>query len=81
MAPKSKKKPVLDEALVELESLVERLESGDLPLVDAMREFERGVELTRYCQDALKDAEQKVEILMQKTKAAAPEAFDEQDED
>jgi exodeoxyribonuclease VII small subunit len=48
-----------------LESLVEELESGDLPLDKAMKKFEEGIKLTRGCQAALKEAEQKVEILMQ----------------
>ena len=41
----------------------ERLEQGDLPLEEALKQFERGVALTRACQSALKAAEQKVEIL------------------
>jgi exodeoxyribonuclease VII small subunit len=48
----------------ELEALVERLEKGDLPLEEALKQFERGIALTRACQTALKAAEQKVEILM-----------------
>ncbi len=59
------KKPVnLEKALADLESLVDELESGDLPLEKAMRKFEEGIKLTRSCQAALKDAEQKVEILL-----------------
>jgi exodeoxyribonuclease VII small subunit len=45
---------------------VERLEHGDLPLEDSLAAFERGVMLTRACQSALKEAEQKVEILLKK---------------
>jgi len=52
--------------MAELESLVERLEQGDLPLEESLKAFERGVQLTRSCQSALKDAEQKVEILLKK---------------
>ncbi len=48
----------------ELEALVERLEHGELPLEEALRQFERGVALTKACQAALKAAEQKVEILL-----------------
>jgi exodeoxyribonuclease VII small subunit len=59
------KKPVnLEKALADLESLVDELESGDLPLEKAMKKFEEGIKLTRSCQAALKDAEQKVEILL-----------------
>lgn len=63
----------LEKSLAELESLVERLEGGELSLEDALKEFERGVKLTRECQTALKDAEQKVEILLNKTDDAEPE--------
>ena len=50
-------------ALVELESLVERMEAGDLSLEDSLAAFERGVKLTRHCQSALKNAELKVKVL------------------
>ena len=53
-----------EKALAELETLVGRLERGDLPLDEALKTFERGVELTRHCQAALKTAQQKVEILL-----------------
>ncbi len=55
----------LEKSLAELEELVEELESGDLPLEKAMKKFEAGIKLTRGCQAALKEAEQKVEILLQ----------------
>jgi exodeoxyribonuclease VII small subunit len=54
----------LEKSLSDLEALVEELESGDLPLDKAMKKFEEGIKLTRGCQAALKDAEQKVEILL-----------------
>jgi exodeoxyribonuclease VII small subunit len=56
--------PDFEASLEELEALVERLERGDLPLEDALRNFERGVQLTRQCQGALTEAQQKVEILL-----------------
>ena len=55
----------LEKALADLENLVEELESGELPLEKAMKKFEEGIKLTRGCQAALKEAEQKVEILLQ----------------
>ena len=61
----SKKAVNLEKALSDLESIVDELESGDLPLEKAMKKFEEGIKLTRNCQSALKDAEQKVEILLQ----------------
>jgi exodeoxyribonuclease VII small subunit len=65
----------LEKSLEELEALVTRLESGDLPLEQALKEFEHGVKLTRQCQAALQEAEQKVEILLKKTASAEPSAF------
>ena len=59
------KKINLEKSLTELEALVEELESGDLPLEAAMKKFEEGIKLTRGCQAALKEAEQKVQILLQ----------------
>ena len=71
----------LEKSLEELEALVVRLESGDLPLEQALKEFERGVKLTRQCQAALTQAEQKVEILLKKTATAEPTPFADSDEE
>jgi exodeoxyribonuclease VII small subunit len=60
----AKKTVNLEKALNQLEELVEELESGDLPLEKAMKKFEEGIKLTRGCQAALKEAEQKVDILL-----------------
>jgi len=59
----------------DLEQLVERLEQGDLPLEESLAAFERGVILTRTCQSALKEAEQKVEILLKKAGEPVIESF------
>ncbi len=61
----AKKNINLEKSLADLEALVEELENGDLPLDKAMKKFEEGIKLTRGCQAALKEAEQKVEILLQ----------------
>ncbi len=50
--------------MAELETVVGRLEQGDVPLEDALKAFEQGVALTRACQQALAAAEQKVEVLL-----------------
>ncbi len=55
----------LEQALEELKTLVEKMEGGELHLAEALKDFERGVLLTRHCQKLLSDAEQKVQILMQ----------------
>jgi exodeoxyribonuclease VII small subunit len=72
----AKKTVNLEKSLADLEALVEELESGDLPLEKAMKKFEDGIKLTRACQAALKDAEQKVEILVQSAGGDELQAFD-----
>lgn len=59
--------PDFETSLAELEAIVEKLEQGDLSLDDSLKQFERGVQLTRACQTALKQAEQKVEILLRRS--------------
>jgi exodeoxyribonuclease VII small subunit len=54
-----------EKSLQELESLVELMEKGDLTLEESLRHFERGIAVTRACQKALAEAEQKVQILVQ----------------
>jgi exodeoxyribonuclease VII small subunit len=71
-------KPIdFEKSLAELESLVERLERGDVPLDEALRTFERGVALTRHCQACLQAAQQKVEILLRRSGQPAVQPFEE----
>ena len=65
-----------EESLSELETLVETLEQGELSLEDSLKTFERGMELTRTCQQALKEAEQKILILSDNRVEAELEPFD-----
>ena len=67
--------PDFEQALAELEALVARLERGDLPLEEALKTFERGVELTRHCQGSLKAAQQRVEILLRRNGQPEAEPF------
>ena len=76
MTEKKIDSPSFEEALTELESLVETLEHGELSLEESLKAFERGVKLTRTCQDALKQAEQKIQILSGKGNDEALEPFD-----
>ena len=75
MTEKNIKSPSFEEALTELESLVETLEHGELSLEESLKTFERGVKLTRTCHDALKQAEQKIQILSGKESCVALEPF------
>ncbi|MDH3508956.1 MAG: exodeoxyribonuclease VII small subunit [Gammaproteobacteria bacterium] len=70
----------LEKALSDLEKLVDELESGELPLEKAMKKFEQGIELTRNCQTALKDAEQRVEILLKSAGGEKLEEFEVDDD-
>jgi exodeoxyribonuclease VII small subunit len=54
----------LEKAMTELEEIVEQLESGDQSLDKSLQQFERGVKLSRDCQAALDEAEQKVQVLI-----------------
>jgi exodeoxyribonuclease VII small subunit len=78
---RNSKAPEFEEALTELEALVERLEHGDLPLDEALKLFERGVALTRHCQTALQAAQQKVEILLKRGGELRAEPFEEDGDD
>ena len=64
----------------ELETLVETLEQGDLPLEASLQAFERGVALTRLCQQALDEAEQKVKMLSGETDASELTPFEDDHE-
>ena len=78
--PKKTSQPDFEKALAELESLVENLERGELPLEETLKQFERGIELTRSCQKALQSAEQRVEILLAGSETETTEAYGETDE-
>lgn len=79
MARKSAQEPDFEAALRELEALVEKMEQGELSLEDSLAHFERGIKLSRRCQQALQAAEQKVEILMQKNAREEIAPFDSED--
>lgn len=64
MTTAAKKNLNLEKAMGDLEQIVEQLEGGDLSLEKSLAQFEKGVKLSRECQAALTEAEQKVQILM-----------------
>jgi exodeoxyribonuclease VII small subunit len=73
--PKKKTSTLFEDSLAELELLVSRLEQGDISLEESLSSFERGVHLTRTCQSALQEAEQKVQILLEKNGTLTLESF------
>lgn len=65
-----------EKSLAELEALVQQLEKGELSLEESLKQFERGIALARGCQTALKDAELKVQKLIEKNGGQSLEEFD-----
>ena len=76
---KEKKAMDFEQQLASLEGLVESLESGELSLEESLKSFEQGIKVARDCQAALKNAEQKVEVLMRQGDSLASQPFDDQE--
>ncbi len=74
--PKSGSKD-FEKSLTDLEKIVERMEAGDQSLGTCLKDFERGMLLSRACAEGLKAAERRVEIVIKKHKDFAIEVFDE----
>lgn len=70
-----KKSVNYEKALDELESIIEKMETGQLSLEESLQNFESGVKLAKECQTALKEAEQKVQILIEKNGELKTESF------
>jgi len=80
--PDKPEKPDFEHSLARLEEIVRKLESANLPLDDAMKLFEEGMQLSRECQKQLEQAEARVEILLKKAGGEmAPEPFEPEAED
>ncbi|QMV13687.1 exodeoxyribonuclease VII small subunit [Vibrio spartinae] len=80
MASKKPENMSYEATIEELDTLVNQLENGDLPLDDALKTFERGIALARAGQSKLSDAEQRVKILLSDSDEAALSDFVESDE-
>ena len=63
-----------EEALTRLEAVVNRLESGELPLEESLRLFEEGVHLTKVCTHRLEEAERRITILLKNERGEIAEA-------
>jgi exodeoxyribonuclease VII small subunit len=77
--PKKQAELNFEASIKELETLVNKMEEGNLNLEDSLKYFERGVTLTRQCQQALADAEQKVKILLEKEGKTGLQDFEPED--
>ena len=69
-----------EKALAELNNLVSQMERGDISLEDALSHFEKGIQLTRQCQQALQEAEQKVSVLLEKNGKESLEPYQPNDD-
>ncbi|MBU2712677.1 MULTISPECIES: exodeoxyribonuclease VII small subunit [Zooshikella] len=78
--PRKKQALNFEQSLQALEKLVEQLESGELSLEESLQTFEQGIKLTRQCQEALKEAEQKVQLLVEKNNSLSTQPFAEEDD-
>ncbi|WP_027707973.1 exodeoxyribonuclease VII small subunit [Zooshikella ganghwensis] len=78
--PRKKQALDFEQSLQALEKLVEQLESGELSLEESLQTFEQGIKLTRQCQEALKEAEQKVQLLVEKNNSLSTQPFAEEDD-
>ncbi|MBI4005288.1 MAG: exodeoxyribonuclease VII small subunit [Gammaproteobacteria bacterium] len=77
--PKKRNDIDFEKALEELEALIVKMEQGNLSLEESLRYFERGIALTKTCQKALSEAEQKVQILLEKDGKQKLQDFDSSD--
>ena len=75
-----KKSYPFETSLDKLEKLVEKMEDGDLTLEESLKIFEEGVKLTRECQQALANAEQKVKLLIEESGEVTSTDFEVDDE-
>ena len=73
---RKKATPDFEQSLADLQTLVERLENGELSLEDSLSAFEQGIGLTLDCQAALSQAEQKVQILLERNGELEEAPFD-----
>jgi exodeoxyribonuclease VII small subunit len=58
-------KKTIEQAMKQLEQIVQDLESGDMPLEKAIKKFEEGVQLSKFCSQKLDETEKRITILMQ----------------
>jgi exodeoxyribonuclease VII small subunit len=72
-------KEKFEDALEKLEDIVRKMESGDLPLDEALKSFEEGIKLIRFCSSKLEETERRVEMLLEKENSLQIKRFQEED--
>ncbi len=81
MATKKQSAKTFESQLQELETIVEAMEEGDLPLEDALKQFEQGVKLTKNCQQLLEKAKQRIQVLSEQQELVDLDVDINEDED
>lgn len=81
MSKANAKQADLETSLREINQLIEKMEHGELTLEQSLSEFEKGITLIKHCQKVLTDAEQKVNLLMEKNGEAGLTPYRPDDED
>ncbi len=74
-------KEKFEDALEKLEDIVKRMEAGEIPLDQAMKSFEEGIKLIRFCSAKLEETERRVEVLLAKEDSLQLKHFQEEDSD
>lgn len=74
-------KMTFEKALEKLEQIVQEMESGQLPLENALKKFEEGIKLSQFCSEMLDETEKKVSLLMEKSDGTINEVPFDADED
>lgn len=74
--PRKKQPPQFEQALSDLEQLVDQMESGELSLEQSLQAFEQGIRLSHDCQQALTQAQQKVAMLQAENEQSQPNSQD-----
>jgi exodeoxyribonuclease VII small subunit len=64
----AKSEKTFEQAINELENIVDKLEKGELPLEEAMDVFQKGIELSKFCSKKLDEVERKISILVEDEK-------------
>lgn len=76
MTKKTEREPSFEKALTQLETIVQEMETGSLPLEKMMEQFEEGMRLIALCSAKLNEVERKIEILVKKGDKVVPEPFE-----
>ncbi len=79
MPAKKEERLPFEKGLEELETIVEQLESADLPLEESLALFEKGVKLSETCRERLEEAETRIEVLLKKGRKVEAEPFELED--